>query len=209
VNWKNDAALCWISATIVSLNTNNDGLLRVENMNRFIRTRCIPTVVVVGTLALAWSLFTRRSYENVRADVNRTRFAVVQMGPEATNFLFDVQSNWICKLNLTNDAEADTIRVFGFAPSVANLIRCQNYEMPAYSWFSATRNRDEVIKGLHKMPIKSVDKIFHVSQDRKVAFIRREPTTVYVFRDIETGELGVTIYVDKHGTGKATHPTNL
>ena len=159
---------------------------------KFILLRVSLVCILLFGAVFVWSLFTKASYDKIRADVNKRGFTVVQMGPKETMFLSEVLSNWVCRSTTSDGAYEGSIKEFGLSPSVANFIEVQSYHMPAYSWFSIKRNQESALKGVHKL-MSSVDQLFHVAEDRKLAFVRHKPEVVYVFRDVGDASLGFAI----------------
>ena len=181
-------------------------------MKKAIVVRVVLVCVVLLGIGLVWSLDINRKYNKIRDELREeASFTVALMGVKERNFLSGVQSNWICKRNLTNDAHAEWIKTVGMSPSVANFIEVQTYQMPAYSWFAIERTKDSIVKGVLKSLcyLHSSDHTVYVSENRNLAFIRCKPGVVYVFRDVGDASLGVAMYVDTNATIKPTRSANM
>jgi hypothetical protein len=91
-------------------------------------------------------------------------------------------------------------------PSVTNLIKVFNYQMPKYSWFSSKQNKSSAARGLIKaqcMPI-SIDQRWYLSEDGHLAMLHCKTNVVYVYRD-ETSGLRATMYVNVKKKGNVAN----
>ena len=165
---------------------------------------------------LAASLYAKKAYEKVRAEINASHVTVAQIGQKERSFLSEVESNWVCKGNVTNGPSATATENFGLSPSVANLIEVQTYQMPKYSWFSTDHVREAAVKGITKSLANAMgqaqgqtqDLILYVAESRNLAFFRCKPGQVMIFRDVGVASLGEAFYVDTNASSKTTRPAN-
>jgi hypothetical protein len=167
-------------------------------MNKLLVTASILIAfVIVGSWA-GFSLHTKSKYDEVRQQELPMVYAVAPLDQKAEAFLSDVQSNWLCKVDVTNGPDADVVKLVGMTPSVHNLVYVFNYQMPEYRWFSPAENRKASVIGLIKakfFPI-SVDKEWHVSKDMHLAMLWCKTNVVYLYRD-EGESLRASLYVRK------------
>jgi hypothetical protein len=168
-----------------------------DEMNRLLLTALgvIGTVLVGGWLTV--SLYTKSQYDRIRQEEFRPDYAVTIMDEKVEVLLSDVQSNWLCKVDVTNGPFADAVKkLTGKAPSVRSLIDLSSYKMPPYDWSSQARNRSSASLGLIRalFPPNTIDKKWHVSKDVHLAMLRLGTNKIYLYRDEETG-LRQTLYV--------------
>jgi len=155
----------------------------------------LTTVVVGGWLVLSLPAWLK--YEHARKGSFIT-YQITPIDKQFIAFLTEVQSNWACKVDVTNGPDSEVVKLAGMAPSVHNLIQVFNYQMPPYRWFSPSQNRKSVAINVLKatfMPI-SVDHRWYVSDDGHLAALRCRTNVVYIYRDEASG-LRATMYVRK------------
>jgi hypothetical protein len=170
-----------------------------DEMNRLLLTAfgIIGTLLVAGWLTI--SLYTKSRYDLIRQQEFRPDYAVATMDERDEVFLSDVQSNWLCKVDVTNGPFADAVKkLTGKAPSVRSLIDLSNYKMPPYDWSSQAQNRSSAALGLMRalFPPNTIDKKWHVSRDAHLAMLRLGTNKIYLYRDEATG-LRQTLYVNE------------
>lgn len=166
-------------------------------MNRLLLTALgiIGTVLVGGWLTV--SLYTKSRYDLIRQQEFHPHYAVTTMDEKAEVFLSDVQSNWLCKVDVTNGPFADAVKkLTGKAPTVRSLMDLSNYKMPPYDWSSPAQNRNSAALGLvgALFPPNTVDKKWHVSEDVHLGMLRLGTNKIYLYRDEDKG-LRQTLYV--------------
>jgi hypothetical protein len=155
----------------------------------------LATALVGGWLGL--SLPAKLKYEQARKE-NSIAYQVTSMDQSFIAFLTDVQSNWACKVDVTNGPDSEVVKLAGMTPSVRNLIFVFNYQMPQYRWFSPSQNRKSAAINLIKakfVPV-SIDQRWYLSDDEHLAVLRCYTNVVYIYRDGASG-LRATLYVKK------------
>jgi len=168
-------------------------------MNRRLLTALgiIGTVLVGGWLTI--SFYTKSRYDRIRQEEFRPDYAVTTIDEKVEVLLSEVQSNWQCKVDVTNGPFADAVKkLTGKAPSVRSLIDLSNYKMPPYDWSSQAQNRSSAALGLMRalFPPNTIDKKWHVSKDVHLAMLRLGTNKIYLYRDEATG-LRQTLYLNE------------
>jgi hypothetical protein len=162
----------------------------------------IVTVLLLGAIwGCAWlfvSVHAKQKYDTLRKELSTAQYAEVLIDQQANGFLSRVQSHWIQNPEVNGKPDSDVVKLAGMTPSVRNLIRVFNYQMPEYDWFSLAQNKQSAVIGLIKakfFPV-SVDRTFHVAEDGHLAFLWCRTNMVYVYRD-ETNGLSAKLYFTK------------
>jgi hypothetical protein len=155
---------------------------------------------VLTVLLIGWSIVNLRaksSYDQMRNEVP-SGYAVIPLDQVTKSFMAKVQSNWSCTANTVGGPNSDIVKLAGMNPSVRNLIRVWNYQMPEYCWWFPSRNRQPIVIGLLKakfFPV-SVDRKFHVSENQNLALLWCRTNMVYIYQD-EANGMRESLYVKK------------
>lgn len=155
---------------------------------------------VLAVLLIGWlmvNLRAKSNYDKTRNEIPRG-YAVIPMDQVTKSFMGEVQSNWNCTADTVGGPDSDVVKLAGMNPSVRNLIRVWNYQMPEYCWWSPSRNRQPIVIGLLKakfFPV-SMDRAFHVSENQDLALLWCRTNVVYIYRD-EANGMRASLYVKK------------
>jgi len=122
---------------------------------------------------LTLSFNTKIKYDRVKSGFVSSSYAVVPLDVKTKAFQNDVEAIWTRGADQINGPNSDVVRLAGLTPCVSNLICTLNYQMPEYRWLSPAQNRKAALFRLLKanfFPV-SVDKVWHVSDDRRLAVL--------------------------------------
>jgi hypothetical protein len=177
-------------------------------MKKLIVPTAVALAAILAGLCVAFVLRNKSQYDQTRTRLPAA-YAVTPMDQNLLSLLSEARSNWTCKADSTNGPDSDIVRLAGLTPSVDNLIRVFNYQMPDYCWWSPVRNRKALESALIKARFlpASIDRTFHVSADRHEAVVRCKTNAMFVFSDAPSG-LRAALYLEKRKRIEPGGPTN-
>ena len=149
--------------------------------------------VLVG-LGIAAGIFAsvrfKAHYDQLQGEV----YAIALIDPAMDAFLANVERTWEKKVTEKNGPEADIVRSVGKTPSVSSFLGVVDYQMPPYRWWAPWTNRESAKLGMFRaLRPPSLDKRWHVTEDRSLAFLRCRENVVLVYRDEGDG-IRMTMY---------------
>ncbi len=154
----------------------------------------ILVLALIATIVLVPAVVANRKYEEGRRKLGSelgSPFTVREFDARTQDLLRNIEADWSCTSSEVGGPYQQAMKTVGIMPTVEGLTELFNYRMPAYSWFSPTKNADAIsISAVQAIIVPvSLDQTIHVSTDRSLAVILHADGVASVFRETENGLL--------------------